>query len=83
MFLFLNAVRWSVPRISVLRQRNPIVSTLFRFKSTNNPDKASQKLKNRSTLYYATAATVLFVGLTYAAVPLYRMFCQVDSQHTV
>ena len=37
---------------------------------------ASQRLKNRSTLYYVSAAGVLTVALSYAAVPLYRIFCQ-------
>lgn len=36
-------------------------------------------LNNKSTLYYVTAAGVLFAGATYAAVPLYRMFCQVSK----
>ena len=31
----------------------------------------------RSTLYYVTAMGVLVGGLSYAAVPLYRIFCQV------
>lgn len=37
---------------------------------------ASQRLKNKSTLYYVSAAGVLTVALSYAAVPLYRIFCQ-------
>lgn len=38
------------------------------------------KTKNlRSTLYYITAAGVVVVGLSYAAVPLYRLFCQATS----
>lgn len=32
----------------------------------------------RTTLYYLTAGGVLVVGLSYAAVPIYRMFCQVN-----
>lgn len=36
------------------------------------PDK-----KNQSVLFYATSCVILFVGGSYAAVPLYRMFCQV------
>lgn len=32
----------------------------------------------KSTLYYVTAAGILAAGLSYAAVPLYRMFCQVN-----
>ncbi|XP_022901589.1 cytochrome c oxidase assembly protein COX11, mitochondrial [Onthophagus taurus] len=39
----------------------------------------TQKLRVRSTLYYVAAAGVLTVGLSYAAVPLYRMFCQAYS----
>uniref|UniRef100_A0A1B0F9W9 Cytochrome c oxidase assembly protein COX11, mitochondrial n=1 Tax=Glossina morsitans morsitans TaxID=37546 RepID=A0A1B0F9W9_GLOMM len=33
----------------------------------------------KSTLYYITAGGILVVGLSYAAVPLYRMFCQAYS----
>ncbi|XP_048525878.1 cytochrome c oxidase assembly protein COX11, mitochondrial isoform X2 [Dendroctonus ponderosae] len=33
----------------------------------------------RSTLYYMTAAGIVTVGMSYAAVPLYRMFCQAYS----
>nr|CAG4647502.1 EOG090X0GO2 [Megafenestra aurita] len=32
--------------------------------------------RNRSTVYYVVALGVLVVGLSYAAVPLYRLFCQ-------
>ncbi|XP_017783557.1 PREDICTED: cytochrome c oxidase assembly protein COX11, mitochondrial [Nicrophorus vespilloides] len=45
----------------------------------NTSDKQSLKHKIRSTVYYVTAAGVLTVGLSYAAVPLYRMFCQAYS----
>lgn len=77
MLSLINSLRLPVSRISLINRRSPNVPTLLRFKSTNTSDKETLKLKNRSTLYYATAATVLFVGLTYAAVPLYRLFCQV------
>ncbi len=33
--------------------------------------------KNKSTVYYVVALGVLVCGLSYAAVPLYRLFCQV------
>lgn len=33
----------------------------------------------RSTVYYFGATAVLTLGLSYAAVPLYRMFCQATS----
>lgn len=38
---------------------------------------AERQKKLRSTVYYIVATAVLTVGLSYAAVPLYRMFCQV------
>lgn len=37
--------------------------------------KSAQSIRIRSTIYYAAGATILTVGLSYAAVPLYRMFC--------
>lgn len=37
-----------------------------------------QKGKIRSTLNYMVALGVMTVGLSYAAVPLYRIFCQVS-----
>lgn len=43
-----------------------------------SPEEA-QKRGIRSTLYYVGAATVVTVGMSYAAVPLYRMFCQAYS----
>jgi cytochrome c oxidase assembly protein Cox11 len=38
---------------------------------------AKRQKKLRSTVHYVVAAAVLTVGMSYAAVPLYRMFCQV------
>ncbi|XP_018566667.1 cytochrome c oxidase assembly protein COX11, mitochondrial [Anoplophora glabripennis] len=50
------------------------------FQKLNNVDtNAARKKRIRSTLYYVTAAGVVTVGLSYAAVPLYRMFCQAYS----
>lgn len=49
-------------------------------KVSNEAPKGSQhNLKLRSTLYYAAGIGVLTVGLSYAAVPLYRMFCSAYS----
>lgn len=39
----------------------------------------TKKINARSTLYYVTAAGVVVAGLSYAAVPLYRLFCQATS----
>lgn len=38
---------------------------------------AESAIRGRSIAYYSISAVVMTVGLTYAAVPLYRMFCQV------
>lgn len=57
---------------------NPITKYFIRYKSTKpSPSDLARNKSSRSTLYYAAAAGVLFIGFTYAAVPLYRMFCQV------
>lgn len=57
---------------------------LFSFENSNNlvvrrisrqPQK--KNVNNMTILYYVTAFGVVTVGCTYAAVPLYRMFCQV------
>ena len=37
------------------------------------------KTVNRSTALYMVALTVVVVGLSYAAVPLYRLFCQASG----
>lgn len=47
--------------------------------ASNQGSNNSQKVRMRSTLYYACGLGVLTVGLSYAAVPLYRMFCAAYS----
>ena len=42
-----------------------------------NAERTHQSGRNRSTLVYTTAVAIIVLGLSYAAVPLYRMFCQV------
>nr|CAG4644402.1 EOG090X0GO2 [Lepidurus arcticus] len=43
----------------------------------NQPNKSNnQTHKIKSTVYYVMALGVLTVGFSYAAVPLYRLFCQ-------
>ncbi|XP_075559023.1 cytochrome c oxidase copper chaperone COX11 [Dermacentor variabilis] len=41
-----------------------------------NGGASSREKKNRTVLMYVTSMTVLVGGLSYAAVPLYRMYCQ-------
>lgn len=62
-----------------------LLSTLRNGKKIHTSPKLNQNAsdtqhrKIKSTLYYITATGVLTVGLSYAAVPLYRMFCQAYS----
>lgn len=42
-----------------------------------------QKKNIRSTLNYVVALGVMTVGLSYAAVPLYRIFCQVCKNNLI
>ncbi|KAK5642362.1 hypothetical protein RI129_008529 [Pyrocoelia pectoralis] len=65
-----------------LTQRNNIHKVLCnsrRIHLTNicqSKSGTNQALRSKSTLYYVTAAGILVVGFSYAAVPLYSMFCQ-------
>lgn len=46
----------------------------------NMSGQTSKSSKNmKSTIYYAAGLTVMTVGFSYAAVPLYRMFCSAYS----
>ncbi|XP_055598436.1 cytochrome c oxidase assembly protein COX11, mitochondrial [Uranotaenia lowii] len=63
---------------SFLRINSQRVPT-FRFVSGRPDPDAARKHKIRTTIYYAAAACVMTVGMSYAAVPLYRMFCQAYS----
>lgn len=55
----------------------------LRFQSTSGKSgtaagEAARK-RQKSTLYYLTAGGIFVAGASYAAVPLYRMFCQVSN----
>lgn len=58
----------------LLTPRKPSFQSLISFRLLHD-----QKGKNRSTLNYVIALGVMTVGLSYAAVPLYRIFCQVSA----
>ncbi|KAL1382794.1 hypothetical protein pipiens_013225 [Culex pipiens pipiens] len=65
---------------SLLRiPRNPPNSCVARLIGSNRNADAARRHKIRTTIYYVAAAGVLTVGMSYAAVPLYRMFCQAYS----
>ncbi len=54
---------------------------LFQRNFWNGPtlDEGTRKLRIKSTLYYLAALGVFTVGASYAAVPLYRIFCAVSN----
>lgn len=55
-----------------------LILSQFR-KLGNQAPKNSQSFRSRSTLYYVAGIGVLTIGMSYAAVPLYRMFCAAYS----
>uniref|UniRef100_U5EF77 Cytochrome c oxidase assembly protein COX11, mitochondrial n=1 Tax=Corethrella appendiculata TaxID=1370023 RepID=U5EF77_9DIPT len=61
------------------RSRLKTVTQQIRNLSNQSQNDSAKSLKIKSTLNYVIAAGVLAVGLSYAAVPLYRMFCQAYS----
>ena len=68
--------KWSISN-STLIQRSPnfvYYNGTRRFYATG---RNRQSRSNRTTLVYSTAIAIVVLGLSYAAVPLYRMFCQV------
>lgn len=68
-------------RKTILLKKTPTNISFLRFNQnkSNNSHEAIRNLKIKSTLYYVTAAGVICVGFSYAAVPLYRMFCAAYS----
>lgn len=60
-----------------LHKSNFFTNSGFNQKVSPSGDQRTKNIK--STLYYIMAAGVVTVGMSYAAVPLYRMFCQAYS----
>ncbi|CAM1291065.1 COX11 (predicted) [Pycnogonum litorale] len=65
------------PNASLCKSRLRITNSR-RFKSDDSVN--SIRFKNKTVLIYVTAAGVLVVGLSYAAVPLYTIFCQTTGR---
>lgn len=65
------------PQASVKPQT--ILHRLFSNTPGRGPVDEIRAKRMRSTVYYFGATAVLTLGLSYAAVPLYRMFCQATS----
>ncbi|CAH2091520.1 unnamed protein product [Euphydryas editha] len=71
---YINTIRNNITRISpfILVSKN-VQPNICIFRGTH------EQKKIRSTLNYMVALGVMTVGLSYAAVPLYRIFCQAYS----
>ena len=56
-------------------------------KGRRNPHTESQqeewRKRNKTVLTYIAAAGVGMIGMSYAAVPLYRLYCQASNPHTI
>lgn len=63
---------------SLLHNRSGVRSFFTSRKNLNNqlPNGSGSRRNNPSTVYYVVALGVLVTGFSYAAVPLYRLFCQ-------
>lgn len=51
----------------------------FRYMSSTTNRRKLLQDKNRTVAYFATALTLLVFGMSYAAVPLYKVFCQMTG----
>lgn len=77
-------LRTGLPRFTpILSRRNAnerIDLTAWRslHQASNARNQDTMRKRKSSTLYYLAAVGVLVVGGSYAAVPLYRIFCQVS-----
>ncbi|CAG9793634.1 unnamed protein product [Diatraea saccharalis] len=69
-----NSIRTTYVLCREPTRHKPKIIQNFHFRSIHE-----QKRNNRSTLNYMIAIGVTTVGLSYAAVPLYRIFCQAYS----
>lgn len=68
-------------RIAEFKQFKNVYQFSRQFNSQNSRSKTETKIKTdnsaTSVAYYSMALVVLCGGLSFAAVPLYRLFCQV------
>ena len=69
---------------SPLKNRTQLITVRWQFDFTKKPPRGNRKLprtskeRNVSTLLYLLSLAILTTGASYAAVPLYRIFCQVS-----
>lgn len=64
------------PEPFLLRRLQLRLQTQVRFRKSRARVEEQQQNRNRTVLTYIAAAGVGMIGLSYAAVPLYRLYCQ-------
>ena len=55
----------------------------FNSSQSRNQTRSAWRERNKSVMLYVVAGAVLVVGFSYAAVPLYTVFCQVTHQYRI
>lgn len=73
--VFRTQLQFSLNPTSDYIQRCNVSTTPF----CSSPNKNQLYDQNRTTLKYIVAIAIFVVGLSYAAVPLYRVFCQASG----
>ncbi|XP_013878803.1 cytochrome c oxidase assembly protein COX11, mitochondrial [Austrofundulus limnaeus] len=72
-----RTLRRASPRAELFLRRRPPSRLLARSGSRwSRGQEAEWRTKNKTVLMYVAAAGVGMIGLTYASVPLYRLYCQ-------
>ena len=73
--MYFKIIQTNIIRNVVLLRNRNFYSTRNTLHSNNN-DRLN---KNKSLLMYTASILMFGLGLTYAAVPLYRKFCQMEA----
>ncbi|CAL9699179.1 unnamed protein product [Knipowitschia caucasica] len=68
----------ALPGLLLLSRAPPGLRPQLRFRYNRAEEEAQRRNRNRTVLTYIAAAGVGMIGLSYAAVPLYRLYCQVS-----
>ena len=73
-----NSIRFTRNTPPTLLQHSPCTPLLCNRHFTSNT-RGHRPTSNTSTVRYIVATTIAVLGLSYAAVPLYRLFCQASG----
>lgn len=79
--LFSRTATWATPRVKNIFINTHLdrISSSHRLLQRRYINTPVLSFQHRTVLLYLTSAAVLAVGLSYAAVPLYRLYCQASG----